>query len=121
MVASVLSNAAGNRALAAVFGVKGLYLALHLEVPPPDGSGEEVSAGGYARQPISFTTPAGKGCASSNAQSFAAMPACTVKAISVWTALSGGDMLLALLLAPPLVVAASARVSVAVGDVAVSL
>jgi hypothetical protein len=49
------------------------------------------------------------------------MPACTVRYLAVWTAISGGDMIFAVVLGAALAVPASGQVLCAAGDVAVSL
>jgi hypothetical protein len=121
-MASVLSTFAGNTALGVLLHVKGRYLACHVTDPTVLGlSATEVAGGGYERQPVLFSAPGSKTCASTNAQTFAGMPACTVRYLAVWTAISGGDMIFAVVLGAALAVPASGQVLCAAGDVAVSL
>lgn len=119
---SVLSNYAGNTALATLLNKKGLYLACHTSDPTVLGLlASEVAGGGYVRQPITMSVPGTKTCASTNAQVFPGMPACVVTYLAVWTSISAGNMIYSILLGTPLTVLASGQVLAAAGDVAVTL
>jgi hypothetical protein len=119
---SVLSNYAGNQALAGLLNRKGLYLACHDTDPTVLGLlASEVAGGGYIRQRIIMSVPGTKTCASTNAQTFPGMPACVVTYLAIWTAISAGDMIVAILLPTALTVPASGQVLAAAGDIAVTL
>lgn len=71
-----------------------LYLSLHTANPDEDGSGAEVSGGGYARQTITFTT-SGNTTSSSAAVEFPTATANygTVTHVGVYDASSAGNLL----------------------------
>ena len=70
-----------------------VYIALYTVAPNDAGGGTEVTGGSYARQTADFTAASG-GATSNNANiDFVDMPACTVVAIGVHDALSGGNLL----------------------------
>lgn len=121
-MSSVLSNYAGNTALAVLLNRPGLYLACHTSDPTVLGLlSTEVAGGGYIRQSIGFSAPGSKTCASTNAQTFPGMPAVTATYLAVWTAISAGNMIFSLLLSTPLVVLASGQVLCAAGDIAITV
>jgi hypothetical protein len=121
-MSSVLSNYGGNTALTAMLGQSGLYLALHLTQPTEvDPAATEVAGGGYIRRPIHFAAPSARSIVSSNDQTFAGMPACTVDYLVVWTAISGGSWIFYIdISSNPLIVPTSSHVLVAAGDIALS-
>lgn len=119
---SVLSNWAGNQALVLLLQRKGLYLAVHETDPGVTGDlATEVAGGGYIRQPILFSMPGSKTCASTNAQTFPGMPACVARYLAVWTAISGGQLIFPILLTPSITVPESGQLLAAAGDVALTL
>jgi hypothetical protein len=71
-----------------------LYLSLHTANPDEDGSGAEVSGGGYVRQTITFTT-SGNTTSSSAAVEFPTATANygTVTHVGVYDASSSGNLL----------------------------
>ena len=93
----VLSNYAGNLALTTLLRTGSLYLALHTAAPDvaTGGADNEVAGGGYERQPISFSPPAGRACATSIKAYFSGMPAVSVWGVGVWDAPSEGHLIVA--------------------------
>jgi hypothetical protein len=63
-----------------------LKVALTTTMPTDAAAGTEASGGSYARQTVTFTTPATPGGTMSNTAAlvFTNMPACTVVACEVW-------------------------------------
>lgn len=91
---TVFSNYAGNKMLASVLSGPGLYLGLHTSDPTAVGKLDtEVAGGGYARQPVVFTVPSGRGLVSKNRQRFPGMPAATVRYLAVWDEVSNGNLI----------------------------
>lgn len=100
-----------------------VYLALYTAAPDETGGGTECTGGSYARQVISTWTAGstGSGSASNSADlSFTNMPACTVVAVALLDAASGGNMLLYETLGSSKTVTAGATLPVATGDVVVT-
>lgn len=70
------------------------YAALFTTAPGDDGTGGvEVTGGSYARKAITFGAPSGGVASNTAALDFAGMPACTVRAVGIYTASSGGTYL----------------------------
>lgn len=92
MAGTLLSEWFRNTAFTQVATV---YLGLHTADPAGTGA-NEVTGGSYARQPITFGAPTGSGhiLTSSSTATFTGMPACTVTHLSVWDALTSGNMYL---------------------------
>lgn len=65
------------------------YMSLHAGSPGTTGV-NEVAGGTYGRQPLVFGAASGGSQASTDAQSFAGMPACTPTNFGIWTAVTGG-------------------------------
>jgi hypothetical protein len=91
---SIISNFWGDRILADMFTGK-LWLALHTGVPPAD----EVTGGGYTRQPISFHPPSGRAGASADLQLFTGVPMFSsgttrlaITWLGVWDAARSGNL-----------------------------
>lgn len=82
-----------DKIVADLFQTPNLWLALMTVRPLSDGTGgTEVVGGSYARQPIDFTDPDDAGVAVSNAVlTYVGMPACTVVAGALFTAVTGGN------------------------------
>lgn len=121
-MASVLSNYAGNLALATLLNGAPVYLALHTADPTVTGlPGTEVAGGGYARQRITFSAASSKTVTSTNAIDFPGMPACTVTYLAVWNATSSGNMIYSFALDTPIVVSTDGEFLAAAGDIALSL
>lgn len=117
MTTTVLSSYAGNTAWVTLLRTGTRYLACHSSDPTAAGLfATEVAGAGYDRQKITFSVPSGKGCASTRAVLFDSMPACVVSHLAVWDALSRGNLIVSLELAPPISVAESGSLIVPVGD-----
>ncbi len=86
-----ISSTYGNAALAGgLTPATTYYFSLHSADPGTTGA-NEISGGGYARQPIQFGTPSGLVQSSTDSQSFTLMPAVGGNLWSgVWTTVSGG-------------------------------
>lgn len=71
-----------------------LYLSLHTANPDEDGSGTEVTGGGYARQTVTFTT-SGNTSTTSAAVEYPTATASygTVSHVGVWDASTAGNLL----------------------------
>jgi len=71
------------------------YVALYTVAPTETGGGTEVSGGGYARQPVTFTAPAPDSVSNSTDVTFpiAASDWGTIVAFGVFDASTGGNLL----------------------------
>ncbi len=69
-----------------------LYLALHLEDPGEDGTGEELSSSVYSRQPISFEVATNKTTANSAPILWDGLPTVDISHLAVWDALTDGNL-----------------------------
>lgn len=114
------SNYLGNAVLARYLTGPGAYLALHTSDPTVLGNlATEVVGGSYVRQHVTlWASPASKTTANSELVVFDNMPACTVTYMSLWDAITAGNMLWAFQLGTPLAVVSSARVPIPVNDLA---
>lgn len=116
---SFWSNYAGNRALAYNLGQSGLYLAVHLTDPTDLGDlATEVAGGGYQRQPITFSTPAGKATANTIKAYFSGMPTADAEWLAVWDSPGAGNMIARHQLAPVIPVDEDGQLRVEIGDLA---
>ena len=99
------------------------YLALHTADPTDAAGGAECSGGSYARQTIDFNAAAGTSGAVTNstAEDFADMPACTVTHIGIWDHASAGDLLYHGSVSTPKTVADGDTISLAIGQLTVTL
>lgn len=90
-----LSNAGENKLLTLFKDSGTLYVGLFTVAPGEDGGGTEVSGAGYARQKVSFGTPAGGSMSNSAALEFPTASANwgTAQAWALFDAASGGTML----------------------------
>jgi hypothetical protein len=87
---SDMPAATANAALAVeLVPATNYYLSLHSASPGTTGA-SEISGGSYARQVIQFASPSASATQSTGAQAFASMPAVTVTAFGIWSAVSGG-------------------------------
>lgn len=69
------------------------YISLYTVAPTDSSGGTEVTGGSYARQSASFSASSGGATSNSGNVDFTGMPACTVVAVGVTDALSGGNLL----------------------------
>ena len=98
-MAGNLTDYAENKILDHVLGTAAYtmpttYVALYTVAPTDSSSGTEVTGGSYARQAASFSVASGGSTSNSSNIDFTGMPACTVVAIGITDALSGGNILI---------------------------
>lgn len=117
------SNYLGNLVLTKYLTTLGAYLALHTSDPTVLGNlSTEVVGGSYVRQHVTlWTSPSSKTTANNELVVFDNLPACTVTYMSLWTAVTAGNMLWALQLGSPIVVVSSARIPIPVNDFALTV
>jgi hypothetical protein len=95
-----------------------VYIALHTGNPGDTASANEVSGGGYARQPATFSIDSSTGTAIlSGALTFTVDSSLTLTHISMWSAASGGTASNRQPLTSP--VQASGTFTIATGDITV--
>jgi hypothetical protein len=70
-----------------------VYVSLHSTPGPGDTGANELSTGGYARQPVTFDTAASGATANSGTVTYTNMPASTVTHFGVWDAATTGNFL----------------------------
>lgn len=121
-----LTNYAENKLLDHLLGTASYtmpttYVALYTVAPTESSSGTEVTGGSYARQAVSFSPSSGGATANTANVDFTAMPACTVVAIAVTDALSGGNILVYGSLAANKSLDAGDTLRVATGDLDISI
>jgi hypothetical protein len=118
----LISNYAGNSALAHLLSSVGGWLGIHLTSPTALGLyATELAGGEYARQRIVFSPPSGKVQVSRSVQSFHGLPAHRAAWLAVWYDAGAGDMIFAVRLAVPITVREGGPLVVAKGDIALSL
>ena len=100
-----------------------VHLALHTADPTDAAGGAECSGGSYARQTIDFNAAAGAGGAVTNSteENFADMPACTVTHIGIWDASTSGNLLYHGAVSSSKTVASGDTISLAAGQLTVTL
>jgi len=122
---SRLSTTYADNALNAIFNSSTTYyLALFTSDPSTTGASGEVTGGSYARQAITFSAAAANAQASTNAQSFAGLPAeaSGVPYFGVFTASTGGTYIAGGTTSGlPSAISAGATVSFAIGAVTTAL
>lgn len=126
-MAGNLSNYLENKVLDHIFNILSytapttLYLALYTVSPTETTAGTAVTGGSYERKVITFAA-ANSGVSSNNANvDFPNMPACTVTAVAIFDAYSGGNMLMYGDLVSPKNVDAGDTFRIAIGDLDVSI
>lgn len=97
-----------------------VYLALYVFATTDTGLGSEVSGGGYARQPVTFSAGAPGVAVSDTDITFTAMPAATVTHAAICDALTGGNVLLHGPLSNAKTVTVGASLTFPAGDVGAS-
>jgi len=70
-----------------------IYVALYTVAPSDAGGGTEVTGGSYARQTATFDAAASGATQNDTDIDFVNMPSCTVVAVGVHDALTGGNLL----------------------------
>lgn len=121
-MADLPSSSADTMITALLPSATTFYLSLHTADPGTTGA-NEVTGGSYARQAITFGTPASGSAASTDAQTFSSMPSESGNLwIGIWSAATSGTFewgdSTAAVTGP---VASGATVSFAIGAVTVSL
>jgi hypothetical protein len=120
-VSSIVSNYLGNAVLLDYFYNSDTYVALHLTDPTVLGSlATELAGGDYERELATWTSPSSKTIGLATAIVYDNLPACTLGWFGVWDAPSNGHLLTAVEIIGGLPVAASARLVVPAGDIAVT-
>lgn len=95
-----------------------VYLALFTVTPTESTAGTEVTGGSYARQACAWSTTANPGEVSNTAaETFSAMPACTVVAMGVMDALTAGNLLTFGALPTPVAYTAGQNATWAIADI----
>lgn len=69
------------------------YISLYTVAPTDSSAGTEVTGGSYARQAAAFSAASGGATSNSANLDFTGMPSCTVVAVGVMDALTGGNLL----------------------------
>ena len=98
-----------------------VYVALYTAAPSDSGGGTEVSGGSYARQSAAFDAAASGATANTSNVDFTNMPACTVVAVGVFDASSGGNLLVHGTLTANKTVDAGDILRIAAGDLDISI
>lgn len=127
-MAGSLSNYAENKVLDHVLGTTSFtmpttHLALFTVAPTDSSAGTEVTGGSYARQALASDFTASSGGASSNSTNidFTGMPACTVVAIGIMDASTGGNLLIHGTLAVNKTLDAGDTLRIATGDLDITI
>lgn len=93
-----LSRYAKNKLLDHILGTTAYtmpteYVALYTTSPTQSSSGVEVTGGSYSRKTATFSAAVNGVTSNSSNITFTGMPACTVVAVSIVDALTGGNIL----------------------------
>jgi len=100
----------------------GRFLAVHHDNPDVAGAyASEVFGGGYARQPMTFTSPNNRAIFNLNAVNWNGLPGVTITHLALWDALINGNYEAAIELDVPVRVLAGKSLSYASGLLAFSL
>lgn len=98
-----------------------VYLALYTTSPSDSSSGVEVTGGSYVRKVAAFSAASSGSSSNSSTIDFTSMPECTITAIGILDALSGGNLLFWSTLPTSSSVASGDTVRIASGTLAISL
>lgn len=98
-----------------------VYIALYTTAPDDTGGGVEVTGGSYARQEGTFDAASSGATQNSSDIDFNGMPSCTVVAIGVHDAVSGGNLLLHGTLTANKTLDAGDILRIATGDLDISI
>jgi hypothetical protein len=98
-----------------------VYVALYTAAPTDAGGGTEVSGGSYARQSAAFDAASSGATANTSNIDFSNMPACTVTAVGVFDASTGGNLLVHGTLSASKSVDAGDILRIAAGDLDISI
>ena len=98
------------------------WLALHSADPTVAGSTADEFAGyDYARQPITWAAAASKTTSNTAPIAFHNMGAGTATWFGIWDALTASNLIFAVMLPTPIVIASSGSLVLATGDLAITL
>jgi len=98
-----------------------IYVALYTAAPNDAGGGTEVAGGSYARQTATFDAAASGATQNDTDIDFVNMPSCTVVAIGIHDALSGGNLLVHGTLTANKSLDAGDTLRIATGDLDISI
>lgn len=98
-----------------------VYVALYTVAPSDAGGGTEVTGGSYARQAATFDASVNGATQNSSDIDFSNMPACTVVAVGVFDASSGGNLLVHGTLTANKTLDAGDTLRIATGDLDISI
>jgi hypothetical protein len=119
---SVFTTYFGNQVIEQQLRATSRYLALFTADPGVLGSlADEVAGGDYERQLLPLTAAGSKTTGNSGVIIFDNLPACTVTYMAIADLQFAGHLLLITQTASPLVIPNSARLTLAAGEVAVTL
>lgn len=98
-----------------------VYVALYTAAPSDAGGGTEVTGGSYARQAATFDAAASGATQNSANIDFSNMPSCTVVAVGIHDASTGGNLLVHGTLSANKSVDAGDILRIATGDLDISI
>lgn len=98
-----------------------VYVALYTVAPNDAGGGTEVTGGSYARQEGTFSASSGGATSNDTNIDFADMPACTVVAVGIHDASTGGNLLVHGTLTANKSLDAGDTLRIATGDLDISI
>lgn len=117
-----MTNFLGNSVLTNYLIAAGKWFALHTSDPGPSGSSAtEMTGGGYQRAQLTWSVPANRSVANTNAFKILNLPAATVTHMGVWDDQYAGNLLYTIPLGTPLVVTAGQFFLLPIGDLAIVL
>ena len=125
-MAGSLSNYAENKVLDHILGTTTFtkpttYVALYTVAPTDSTSGTEVTGGSYARLAGSWDASVGGASSNSSNLDFTGMPACTVVAVAVLDASTGGNILVYGTLSANKTLDAGDTLRIATGDLDITI
>lgn len=116
---SAATDALETQILNLVFPSGNAYASLHAADPGEAGTGAEITGGAYARKQVTMTI-SGNTASLASTVTWEGMPAVTVGGVGIWSAATGGTMLVHLALAQAKTVAAGDSLVISAGNLAVS-
>lgn len=121
-----LTNYTENKVLDHVLGTTAYtkpttYVALYTVAPTDSTAGTEVTGGSYARLVGAWAASVGGASSNSGNLDFTGMPACTVVAVGVLDAITGGNLLVYGTLTANKVLDAGDTLRIATGDLDITI
>lgn len=121
-----LTNLLANRLLSEYFTTARTYLGLHITDPTNAGLATTevttISAPGYARQSVTWSTPANRAVSNVAIVSWVGLPMSSYGFLGCWDAAIGGNLLAVFTCKDPLVVATSGgSIYLPIGGIAVTI